>query len=36
VAVDINEQRLETARGLGAKVLPGGDNLAAMVLEQTN
>jgi L-gulonate 5-dehydrogenase len=36
VAVDINEQRLETARGLGAKVLPGGDNLVAAVLQQTD
>jgi L-gulonate 5-dehydrogenase len=36
VAVDINEQRLETARGLGAKVLPGGDQLVAEVLQQTS
>lgn len=36
VAVDLNEQRLETARGLGAEVLPGGDNLVAEVLQQTN
>ena len=36
VAVDLNEQRLETARGLGAEVLPGGDNLVVKVMEQTN
>ena len=36
VAVDVNEQRLETARSLGAEVLPGGDNLVAAVLQQTN
>ena len=36
VAVDINEQRLETARGLGAEVLPGSNHLLAEVLQQTN
>lgn len=36
VAVDVNEQRLETARGLGAEVLPGGDRLVAQILQQTN
>ncbi len=29
-------RRLETARSLGAEVLPGGDNLVAAVLQQTN
>jgi L-gulonate 5-dehydrogenase len=36
VAVDLNEQRLETARSLGAEVLPGSDNLVGEVLGQTN
>ena len=36
VAVDVNEQRLETARGLGAEVLPGSDHLLAEVFQQTN
>jgi L-gulonate 5-dehydrogenase len=36
VAVDINEQRLETARSLGAEVLAGGDHLLAEILRQTN
>jgi L-gulonate 5-dehydrogenase len=36
VAVDLNQERLETARELGADVLPGGDNLVAEVLQQTN
>jgi L-gulonate 5-dehydrogenase len=36
VAVDINQQRLETARGLGAEVLPGSNHLLAEVLQQTN
>jgi L-gulonate 5-dehydrogenase len=35
VAVDVNEQRLATARDLGAKVLIGGDDLLAKVMEQT-
>jgi L-gulonate 5-dehydrogenase len=36
VAVDVNEERLETARGLGVEVLSGGDKLLAEVLQQTN
>jgi L-gulonate 5-dehydrogenase len=36
VAVDVNQQRLETARNLGAEVLSGGDGLLAEVLAHTN
>ena len=36
VAVDVNEERMETARSLGAEVLPGGDTLLSKVLAQTD